>query len=81
MTYILCVKADPSDARLYKHYLHVQVGHDAAKEFTHHWWDQAFNKAAASIIVEDGEVGTVTGLTVVVVVVIVVLLCLGLWAL
>ena len=35
----------------------VQVGHDAAREFTNHWWDQAFNKAAASIIVEDGEVG------------------------
>ena len=79
----VCVKADPSDARLYQHYLHVQVGHDAAKEFTHHWWDQAFNKAAASIVVEDGEVGTVTGLTVVLVLVIliVLLLCLGLWAL
>nr|KAG5691224.1 hypothetical protein BaRGS_019435 [Batillaria attramentaria] len=28
------------------------VGHDPAKEFTHHWWDEAFNRAASSIIVE-----------------------------
>ena len=25
------------------------VGHDAAEEFTYHWWDHAFNKAASSI--------------------------------
>lgn len=28
------------------------VGHDPAKEFTHHWWDMAFNKAAKRIKVD-----------------------------
>lgn len=32
------------------------VGHDAAEEFTYHWWDHAFNKASESIKVDvDGE--------------------------
>ncbi|XP_076438922.1 uncharacterized protein LOC143277867 [Babylonia areolata] len=35
------------------------VGHDPVKEFSHHWWDHAFNKAAASLVVESGEDGVV----------------------
>lgn len=34
-----------------------QVGHDAAEPFTFHWWDHVFNKAAANIAVEAGQVG------------------------
>uniref|UniRef100_A0A8C8EBL0 Uncharacterized protein n=1 Tax=Otus sunia TaxID=257818 RepID=A0A8C8EBL0_9STRI len=33
------------------------VGHDAAEPFTFHWWDHVFNKAAANIAVEAGQVG------------------------
>ena len=39
-----------------------QVGHDAGKEFSFHWWDHMFNKAASSIQVETTEVSsTFTG--------------------
>ena len=31
------------------------VGHDPAKEFTNHWWDVAFNRAAMNIQVEEDE--------------------------
>ena len=27
------------------------MGHDPAKEFTNHWWEMAFNKAASKIVV------------------------------
>lgn len=33
-----------------------QVGHDPAKEFTDHWWNELFNKTAASIVVETRQV-------------------------
>ena len=33
-----------------------QVGHDPAKEFTDHWWDELFNRTAASLVVEAGQV-------------------------
>ncbi|XP_025853114.1 G patch domain-containing protein 4 [Vulpes vulpes] len=33
------------------------VGHDPAKEFTDHWWDELFNRTAASLVVEDGQDG------------------------
>lgn len=34
-----------------------QVGHDAAEPFSFHWWDHVFNRAAANIAVEAGQVG------------------------
>ncbi|XP_006895813.1 PREDICTED: G patch domain-containing protein 4 [Elephantulus edwardii] len=33
------------------------VGHDPAKEFTNHWWNELFNKTAASLVVETGQDG------------------------
>lgn len=33
-----------------------QVGHDPAKEFTDHWWNELFNKTAAGLVVETGQV-------------------------
>ncbi|XP_016077094.1 PREDICTED: LOW QUALITY PROTEIN: G patch domain-containing protein 4 [Miniopterus natalensis] len=33
------------------------VGHDPAKEFTDHWWNELFNKTAASIVVETRQDG------------------------
>eukprot|EP00094_Tigriopus_californicus_P013124 TCALIF_12691-PA protein Name:"Similar to gpatch4 G patch domain-containing protein 4 (Xenopus tropicalis)" AED:0.33 eAED:0.33 QI:53/0.66/0.5/0.75/1/1/4/0/264 len=33
------------------------LGHDRAQEFTHHWWDIAFNKAAQTIQVTQDEHG------------------------
>ncbi|XP_077012592.1 G patch domain-containing protein 4 [Tamandua tetradactyla] len=33
------------------------VGHDPAKEFTNHWWNELFNKTAANLIVETGQDG------------------------
>ncbi|XP_027946073.1 G patch domain-containing protein 4 [Eumetopias jubatus] len=33
------------------------VGHDPAREFTDHWWNELFNKAAASLVVEAGQDG------------------------
>ncbi|XP_021232493.1 G patch domain-containing protein 4 [Numida meleagris] len=33
------------------------VGHDAAEQFSFHWWDHVFNAAAASIAVRDGQDG------------------------
>lgn len=33
-----------------------QVGHDPAREFTHHWWSELFNQTAASLVVETGQV-------------------------
>ncbi|XP_064596495.1 G patch domain-containing protein 4-like [Liolophura sinensis] len=33
------------------------VGHDPGKEFTCHWWDHVFNKAANSLTVETTEAG------------------------
>lgn len=33
------------------------VGHDPAKEFTNHWWNELFNKTAASLVVETGRDG------------------------
>ncbi|XP_025077764.1 G patch domain-containing protein 4-like isoform X1 [Pomacea canaliculata] len=35
------------------------VGHDPAQEFTHHWWDHAFNKAVSNITVEAKEDGVI----------------------
>uniref|UniRef100_A0A674JYE7 G patch domain-containing protein 4 n=1 Tax=Terrapene triunguis TaxID=2587831 RepID=A0A674JYE7_9SAUR len=32
------------------------VGHDPAEQFTFHWWDHLFNKSAANISVEAGQV-------------------------
>jgi len=32
------------------------MGHDPAKEFTNHWWDDAFNKAAGNIQVLQQDV-------------------------
>ena len=32
------------------------IGHNRAKEFTNHWWDHAFNKAAKNITVTTSEV-------------------------
>ncbi|XP_005622757.1 G patch domain-containing protein 4 isoform X2 [Canis lupus familiaris] len=36
------------------------VGHDPAKEFTDHWWDELFNRTAASLVVEAGQTATLT---------------------
>ncbi|XP_058165868.1 G patch domain-containing protein 4 isoform X2 [Dasypus novemcinctus] len=36
------------------------VGHDPAKEFTNHWWNELFNKTAANLIVETGQMATLT---------------------
>ncbi|XP_048784873.1 G patch domain-containing protein 4 [Lagopus muta] len=33
------------------------VGHDAAEQFSFHWWDHVFNEAAANIAVRDGQDG------------------------
>lgn len=33
------------------------IGHNCGDEFTFHWWDHVFNKAAGSISVEDSEEG------------------------
>ncbi|CAD7691411.1 unnamed protein product [Nyctereutes procyonoides] len=33
------------------------VGHDPAKEFTDHWWDELFNRTVASLVVEAGQDG------------------------
>uniref|UniRef100_A0A9L0KGP1 G patch domain-containing protein 4 n=2 Tax=Equus asinus TaxID=9793 RepID=A0A9L0KGP1_EQUAS len=33
------------------------VGHDPAKEFTNHWWNELFNRTAASLVVETREDG------------------------
>ncbi|XP_066117905.1 LOW QUALITY PROTEIN: G patch domain-containing protein 4 [Saccopteryx bilineata] len=33
------------------------VGHDPAKEFTNHWWNELFNKTAASLVVETRKDG------------------------
>uniref|UniRef100_A0A667HYR4 G patch domain-containing protein 4 n=1 Tax=Lynx canadensis TaxID=61383 RepID=A0A667HYR4_LYNCA len=33
------------------------VGHDPAKEFTDHWWNELFNKTAAGLVVETGQDG------------------------
>ena len=33
-----------------------QVGHDPAKEFTNHWWNDLFNKTAANLVVETRQV-------------------------
>ncbi|XP_065606240.1 G patch domain-containing protein 4 [Cyrtonyx montezumae] len=33
------------------------VGHDAAEQFSFHWWDHVFNEAAAKIAVRDGQDG------------------------
>ncbi|XP_025070152.1 G patch domain-containing protein 4 isoform X3 [Alligator sinensis] len=36
------------------------VGHDPAEQFTFHWWDHVFNKSAANIAVEVGEMKTLS---------------------
>ncbi|KAF5920162.1 hypothetical protein HPG69_006433 [Diceros bicornis minor] len=36
------------------------VGHDPAKEFTNHWWNELFNRTAASLVVETKETATLT---------------------
>ncbi|EPY88651.1 G patch domain-containing protein 4 [Camelus ferus] len=36
------------------------VGHDPAKEFTNHWWNELFNKTAASLVVETRQTATLT---------------------
>ncbi|CAI9151295.1 unnamed protein product [Rangifer tarandus platyrhynchus] len=33
------------------------VGHDPAKEFTNHWWNDLFNKTAANLVVETRQDG------------------------
>ncbi|KAM5256466.1 G patch domain-containing protein 4 [Ctenodactylus gundi] len=33
------------------------VGHDPAKEFTNHWWNELFNKTAANLVVETAQDG------------------------
>ncbi|XP_003795297.2 LOW QUALITY PROTEIN: G patch domain-containing protein 4 [Otolemur garnettii] len=33
------------------------VGHDPAKEFTNHWWNELFNQTAANLVVETGQDG------------------------
>ncbi|XP_006861662.1 PREDICTED: G patch domain-containing protein 4 isoform X2 [Chrysochloris asiatica] len=33
------------------------VGHDPAKDFTNHWWNELFNKTAASLVVETEQDG------------------------
>ncbi|XP_038079125.1 G patch domain-containing protein 4-like isoform X2 [Patiria miniata] len=33
------------------------VGHDAGEQFTYHWWDHVFNKAASNIVVETDQDG------------------------
>ncbi|XP_053461801.1 G patch domain-containing protein 4 [Nycticebus coucang] len=33
------------------------VGHDPAKEFTNHWWNELFNQTAANLVVESGQDG------------------------
>uniref|UniRef100_A0A8C6EH95 G patch domain-containing protein 4 n=1 Tax=Moschus moschiferus TaxID=68415 RepID=A0A8C6EH95_MOSMO len=33
------------------------VGHDPAKEFTNHWWNDLFNNTAANLVVETGQDG------------------------
>uniref|UniRef100_A0A8C3CHE6 G patch domain-containing protein 4 n=1 Tax=Cairina moschata TaxID=8855 RepID=A0A8C3CHE6_CAIMO len=37
------------------------VGHNAAEQFSFHWWDHVFNESAANIAVEDGQVGGCRG--------------------
>ncbi|KAM8784469.1 G patch domain-containing protein 4-like [Rhynchonycteris naso] len=37
--------------------LPLAVGHDPAKEFTNHWWNELFNKTAASLVVETKKDG------------------------
>ncbi|XP_051013395.1 G patch domain-containing protein 4 [Acomys russatus] len=37
--------------------IHLEVGHDPAKEFTNHWWSELFNKTAASLVVDKGKDG------------------------
>uniref|UniRef100_A0A673U8Y2 G patch domain-containing protein 4 n=1 Tax=Suricata suricatta TaxID=37032 RepID=A0A673U8Y2_SURSU len=39
------------------HFFLRQVGHDPTKEFTDHWWNELFNKTAASLVVETGQDG------------------------
>ena len=34
----------------------LQVGHNRADEFTHHWWSQAFDQAANNIKVDESKV-------------------------
>lgn len=34
----------------------LKVGHNRGDEFTFHWWDHVFNKAASSIVVESTQV-------------------------
>ncbi|XP_073896838.1 G patch domain-containing protein 4 isoform X8 [Macaca fascicularis] len=36
------------------------VGHDPAKEFTNHWWNELFNKTAANLVVETRQMATLT---------------------
>uniref|UniRef100_A0A4W2FUH5 G patch domain-containing protein 4 n=1 Tax=Bos indicus x Bos taurus TaxID=30522 RepID=A0A4W2FUH5_BOBOX len=36
------------------------VGHDPAKEFTNHWWNDLFNKTAANLVVETRQTATLT---------------------
>nr|KAF6290680.1 G-patch domain containing 4 [Myotis myotis] len=33
------------------------VGHDPAKEFTNHWWNELFNRTAASLVVDTKQDG------------------------
>ena len=35
------------------------VGHNAADQFTFHWWDHAFNKAADNIQVKETQVNEI----------------------
>lgn len=35
-----------------------KVGYDAGDQFSFHWWDHVFNKAAKSIVVQENDVRT-----------------------
>lgn len=35
-----------------------KVGYDAGDQFSFHWWDHVFNKAAKSIVVQESDVRT-----------------------
>ena len=36
----------------------LKVGYDAGDQFSFHWWDHVFNKAAKSIVVQENDVRT-----------------------
>ena len=38
------------------------IGHNASEQFTYHWWEHAFNKAANNIQVASSEVSSLSHL-------------------